>query len=101
MVTMARYGRKRRGGRRAKSIPVAVALPVALAGVQAGQYAMKGEWTNAQYIFTGVDSTGNFQSSRVIKTYAPIAAGVIVHKVANKVGVNNFVRRVSMGYLSI
>ena len=92
---------KRRGGRRAKSIPVAVVAPLVMVGAEAAKFGMAGDWKNVGYIFTGVDATGNFQGSRVVRTYLPMAAGIVVHKVANKVGVNNIVRRATMGFLSI
>jgi hypothetical protein len=99
--TMARFKRKRGGSRKAKSIPIAIALPVAAPAIQTGKYIMNGDMPNAMYIWTGIDSQGKLQGKQLAKTYVPIAAGVVIHKVANRVGVNNFVRRVSMGYLSI
>jgi hypothetical protein len=99
--TMARYRKKRGGSRKAKSIPIAVAAPLIMVGAEAASFGMKGDWKNVGYIFTGVDASGKFQGSRVARTYLPMAAGIVVHKVANKVGVNNIVRRATMGFLSI
>jgi hypothetical protein len=101
VITMAWRKKKRGSSRKAKAIPVAVALPLAVAAVDTFKYAQGGNWSSAAYVWTGVNKNGGFDSSRVMQTYVPIAAGVVVHKVANRVGVNNFVRRVSMGYLSI
>jgi len=98
---MARFKRKRGGSRKAKSIPIAVAAPLVMVGAEAAKFGMSGDWKNVGYIFTGVDASGNFQGSRVVRTYLPIGAGIVVHKVANRVGVNNIVRRATMGYLSI
>lgn len=101
MRTMARFKRKRGGSRKAKSIPIAVAAPMVAVGAEAAGYAMKGEWNNFKYVFTGVDSNGDFKGSRVVRTYGPMAVGIVVHKVANKSGVNNIVRRATMGFFSI
>lgn len=98
---MARFKRKRGGSRKAKSIPIAIAVPLAVSAVDTFKYAQGGNWKSAAYVWTGVNENGGFDSSRIVKTYMPLAAGVVVHKIANRVGVNNFVRRVSMGYLSI
>ena len=102
MVTMARYGRKksRRGGK-SKSIPISIAAPLVATGAEAAKYAMAGAYGNVKWMFTGITDNGDFQGGRLIKTYGPLAAGIVVHKVANKVGVNNIVRRATFGYLSL
>jgi len=98
---MARFGRKRRGGsRKAKSIPVAIAAPLAYIGADIAKLGMNGDWKSVGYVMTGVKD-GKFDGGRVLATYGPTMAGVVVHKVANKVGLNNYVRRATMGYLSI
>lgn len=93
--------KKKSYSRKAKSIPVAVAAPMIMVGAEAAKYAMAGQWSNVGYIFTGVDANGGFQGSRILRTYGPMGAGIVVHKVANKVGVNNIVRRATFGFLSI
>ena len=95
------FRKKRRGGsRKAKSIPIAVAAPLAYIGADIAKLGMAGDWKSVGYVMTGVKD-GKFDGGRVVATYGPTMVGVVVHKVANKVGLNNYVRRATMGYLSI
>ena len=93
--------KKYRGRHKAKAIPVAVAAPLVAVGMEAASYAMAGSYGNMKWMFTDITDSGDFQGGRLIKTYGPLAAGVVVHKVANRVGANNIVRRATMGFLSI
>ena len=84
MVIMARrFGKKRRGSS-SKKLPLAIVVPMAIPVIEAGKALMAGEYDNARYIMTGVDGMGRFKTSRLIETYAPVVAGVVVHKVAGR-----------------
>jgi len=51
---------------------------------------------------TGVDFVnGKFSAKEAVPFWIAMGAGVVVHKVANRVGVNNYVRRATMGWLSL
>jgi len=88
---MAKYRKKK--GRRSgsKKLPVAVIVPMAIPVVEAGKALMSGQYDTARYIVSGVDGSGRFNAGRLIETYGPLAAGVVVHKVANRVGVNRMI----------
>ena len=63
------------------------------------------------YDYTGVIATGQtgttsatgvgFNPTHALPVWLGIGAGVVVHKLANKVGVNRYVRRASMGFLEL
>jgi len=80
---MARRGRKK--GRRSTkmTLPMAMLAPVMMAGYQV--YQQRASPVEAQYILTGIGADGNFHADRVLKTYAPMAAGLIIHKLAKPV----------------
>jgi len=85
-----RKGKKgRRGG--SKKMPLAIIAPMAFTGYEVGKYVMAGDMANAKYMVTGIDSAGKFKGGRVVETYLPIAAGVIVHKGAAALGVNRYI----------
>jgi len=100
---MARFKRKRGGSRKAKSIPVAIAVPMLAVGMsQVAKPAMAGDWNTVALNLTGYNSNERkFHFNELTQTYGPLAAGWIVHKVAARTGINNYVRRATMGYLSI
>ena len=100
---MARFRRKRGGSRKAKSIPVAVAAPMVYIGYREFKNASSGHMDNVVENLTGYNpERGSFNLMTPIKaTYGPMVAGVIGHKIANKVGLNNYIRRATMGYLSL
>jgi len=83
---MSKKGRKRHSG--SKKAPIAVVAPIVIAAVEAGRYAIGGDMKNASYVITGIDGEGRFQTSRIVRTYAPVAAGVLIHKAAAKLRVN-------------
>lgn len=99
-----RFRSKRRGGRRAKSIPVAVMAPLAgqayMSAVSAGP--IQNKVNNFTIATTGVDFINNKISMKeAVPFWTAMLAGVIVHKASNKFGVNNYVRRATGGYLSL
>ena len=85
-----RYGKKRRSGG-SKKLPLAIALPLGMAGAQAAKYAMAGNFTSAQHVFTGIQADGGFDQGRMMATYVPILAGVVIHKGASRLGVNRYI----------
>ena len=101
---MARYRKKRGGSRKAKSIPVAPIIPLAFVAFNsmnaAGSPAAKMNDFAARTIGY-IPSSGDFVPSRAMPFWMGTIAGVVVHKAANKVGVNNYVRRATFGYLSL
>lgn len=98
---MARFKRKRGGSRKAKSIPMAIAAPLVAIGYEAGKDIMAGNMAELKWDLVAVNAEGKFSTQKAMQIYAPLAIGVVVHKVANKTGVNNYVRRATMGWLSI
>lgn len=100
---MAFRKKKRGGSRKAKSIPLAIAVPIGVMGItQIVKPGMAGDWNTVTKNVTGYDMAGQkFYPRELIQSYAPIAAGWVVHKVAARTGINNYVRRATMGYLSL
>ena len=99
-----RYGRKRKGGK-SKSFAVLPIVPIAF--VAKDSYDKAGG-LNTNMLNRLVESTTGY--NMIGKTYSARAAmpfwmgevaAIVVHKVANKTGVNKHVRKLSMGYLSI
>ena len=84
-----RFKKSRRGG--SKKLPLAIMVPMAVAGYETGKYLFAGDTKNAAYVMSGMRADGTFSSGRLIQTYAPIAAGVVVHKIAGRVGVNRYI----------
>lgn len=85
LVTMA----KRKSHRKAKfTIPIAVAAPALAMGYDIVSKAMAGNVAGLKGTYTGVWENGQFNASQVIATYAPLAAGVIIHKGASFFGAN-------------
>lgn len=99
---MARKKRSRRA--RAKSIPLAPVLPTAVLAIRAfqssGSYGAKASHLVQHMTGYNVD-TGDFSAAAAMPYWGATAVGVVAHKVANKVGLNNYVRKLTMGYLSI
>lgn len=100
---MARKG-KRRGGRRAKSIPIAPIAPLAYVAMNSAMASGSAASKMNSFIAatTGyIPSSGDFSPSKAMPFWAGTIAGVVVHKAANKVGINNYVRKATFGYLSL
>jgi len=94
----------RRGGRRAKAIPIAVMAPLAGQAFMSATVSgpIQNKLNNFALNTTGVDFVnGTYKMQEAVPFWGAMLAGVIVHKVANKVGVNNYVRRATGGYLSL
>ena len=99
-----KYGKKRRSSR-GKAIPLAVAIPVAMLAYDPLKAAMAGNVGEAMLRLrknvTGVEWNGSFNAGNLLTSYGPVLVGAIVHKGANKFGINNYARKLSMGFLSI
>ena len=105
---MARRRKGKKGRKKSKSVAVAPLLPVLAVTASA--------WSESGGALGGA---GSFQN-RLMKSvtgYDPVAksfsvdngkafwfgelAAVVVHKVATKTGVNNYIRKATMGYITI
>ncbi len=78
-----RRGKKSRRSGRAK-LPLAIVVPMAVPAVEAGKYLMAGRLPEAAYVMSGIDINGKFHANRFLQTYAPMAGGVIAHKLAGR-----------------
>lgn len=70
------------------TIPLALAAPLGVAGIRVGKDLASGEYANAVQDVTGFDASGKFHWPELVKTYGPVVAGLVMHKAANKFGVN-------------
>ena len=103
-----RRGRKGRG-RRSKAIPVlptVAALYPGLKGVQWWLYESDKKLTSLPVgvigAYTGYNmDTGAFVSSVPIKVVGLVLGGYVGHKIANKIGVNKYIRKATMGMLTL
>lgn len=100
---MARRRKKRRGGK-SKSIPVLPMLPIVM--VAKGGYDRYGLTADALnwmgFAITGYDAKNkSFNASVATPFWLGEITSIVVHKVANKTGVNRYVRKATFGYLSL
>ena len=100
---MRRYRKKARH-HKAKSIPLAPIIPLAYVTMNAltssGSAASKMNDFAANTIGY-IPSSNTWAPSRAVPFWGATIAGVVVHKAANKVGLNSYVRRATFGYLSL
>ena len=100
---------RRRGKKRRKSkasIPLAVVGPVlTVALLDFSKAAPEGISGKANRFLESVTGYNVIAKSYDYKAALPLwlgtAAGVVVHKVANKTGINKHIRALSMGWLSL
>lgn len=95
--------RKRKGGK-SKSIPMAIVVPIAYVGLDAYRsYGLSTQMlAKIMKSTTGYDPAGKkFDAAAATPFWMGSLAGIVVHKVANKTGINKHVRKLTMGYLSI
>jgi len=85
------------------NIPVAIAAPLVYMGMtQVAKPIMAGDYKLLAINMTGFDpESQKFNFNELKQTYGPLAIGVVMHKGANRFGVNNYVRKATMGFLSI
>lgn len=101
--TMARRGRKsRKSGKPA--IPLLMTLPVVIPAVKSyqavGMTAALPEYMLWQT--TGYSaSEGKFNKDLVIRQVGLTVAGMVGHKVANRLGINKHLKRMTMGYFNL
>ena len=96
--------RKKHRSRRAKAIPVAPLIPLAVVAVRSYQQSgSAGAKLDALMKYTtGYNwDAKDFQPEQALPFWMGTVAGVVVHKAANKIGVNNMIRRATFGYLSL
>lgn len=93
--------KKKHSGSRKMTLPIAALAPVAMAGVASGKALIEGDTWMSQYIFTGIDRNGHFYWPRVAQTYAPMVAGLVAHKVANRFGLNRALANAKIPMLRI
>jgi len=90
---MARRSKKK-GGSRSKKMPLAIVAPMAVVGYGIAKDAMSGNNNMAVLKMTGFDmgsTSDRFKPQYLIGTYGPLAAGVIVHRFAGRMGVNRYI----------
>jgi hypothetical protein len=79
-------------------------IPAAVVAIRAAQ-SSGSIGAKANYLsmrMTGFDmDKGDFNPAVAMPFWAGTVAGVVVHKAANKVGINNYIRRATFGYLSL
>ena len=100
---MARRGRKGRGRKGSKAIPILLAVPAVLPAVRAyGDVGLSAKLPAQMMLYyTGVDSSGHWDAGFVKNAAVPIIVGAIGHKVANRLGVNRQVKKLTGGWLSL
>lgn len=95
---------KKRKSRRASkmTVPVSIALPLAAMAYRGGTQIMTKDFGGLSRDFTGFDVTNNTMSlGNMIPTYAPLLAGVVVHKAAGYTGLNRAIARAKLPLLRI
>jgi len=97
---MAKRSKK---GRRAKkmTIPLSVAAPLGLAAFWTFQNLSRGDYTQVRQDFTGVGADNKFAVQNLMPMYAPLAAGIVVHKIAGKVGVNKVIAQAGIPFIRV
>lgn len=93
--------KKKRSSSRKMTIPLAFAAPVVMRGIDTGKDLLAGRTADATYVLTGVNSEGKFDAGRIAATYAPIVGGFIIHKVANRLGVNRALAAMKIPFLRV
>lgn len=85
-----------------KSIPIAIAAPLAYVAVkQIGQPIMKQDWNLLSINMTGYNPEAqSFNKQELLQTYGPVAIGVGIHKLANWSGLNVTIRNATKGWFS-
>lgn len=102
---MARYHKKKHGSRGRKSIPVLPVLPAL--GAVMNAYSSAGGF-NIKLInelsknTVGIDvNTGKFSAAEAAPFWLGEGVAIVGHMVASKTGINNHIRRFTMGFLSL
>lgn len=88
-----RFGKKHRSGG-SKKLPLSIVVPMAVVGYGVAKDAMAGNMNMAALRMTGFDAaspSNKFKPEYLVATYGPIMAGVLVHKVASRMGANRYI----------
>jgi len=95
--------KKRRGGHRAKAIPVMPLIPVVAVVAEAMKYSTtESKIATLSKRFIGYDYVNkDLELGSAVPFWTAELVAIVGHKVANKVGINNMVRRATFGYLSL
>lgn len=90
---MARRRRKKSRRSGSRKLPLAVVVPMAVSGYyNVAKPIMAGNHEGGLANLTGYDTrTGKFEPQRYVYTYGPILAGVVIHKIAGRVGANRYI----------
>ena len=96
---MARYRHKHHRGK--ATIPIAIAAPVASVVISGGKALMDGHTDWVVTGLTGYGPDGKFHAESLIGTYAPIAAGMVVHYAASRFGINRALGRAKVPLIRI
>jgi len=99
-----RFRGKRRAGKKNRAIPISIVAPLAMPAIQyvipkaiAGDF--KGAMSSLALEYAGIDANNKFHFNQVAEVAVPLLVGVVVHKAANRFGINKYARKASMGYL--
>jgi len=85
---------KKNKRRSKKKIPIFATAGALAAGMTIVQGYKDYGNEGLRYYATGVGNEGNFDSSRVVKTYMPVIVGVVGSAVASKLKVNRYLSTV-------
>jgi len=101
---MARHKGKKRGfGRKNRAVAVAPLLP--LAAVVMNDFATGVNKANAVKFTEDIIGynmlTGKYDIMQATPFWGASIAGIVIHKAAAKVGVNRFVKKMTMGFLEL
>ena len=97
--------RGKKGGKKSKAIPLAMAIPIAYIGYD----AVKGAGGDVRAALNAISvhttgyspMSGTFNVDWAKAFWLGEIAAIIVHKAANKTGVNKAIKKFTMGYLTI
>jgi hypothetical protein len=98
-----RRGRKGRGRRTSKAIPILPVIGAIIPAYDAYKQVGFSKDLPARmlYVYTGASNTAPWNSDQALKAVALVVGGAIGHKVANKLGVNRYVKKATMGWLTL
>lgn len=88
---MAKKKQNRRSNK--MTIPIALAVPLALKGIEIGNMIMDKDYLGARSRLTGVDYNGVFHFDGLLAQWTPTVIGLGVHMAASRFGVNSALGR--------
>ena len=103
---MARRRGKKRRGRKSKAIPVLPVIVAAMPAAKASMTSLGGTGLTTAlpdrlvYEYTGYSTNlGTWESSKAVALGTGLLVAFVGHKIANKVGVNRQLRKITGGML--